>query len=83
MMRNLTMMTDLYELTMMYGYYKCGMRDKVAAFDMFYRSKTESTHYAIMAGVEQLLDYLDNLHFDDDDIEYLRSQNLFDEDFLA
>ena len=82
-MRNLTMMTDLYELTMMYGYYKCGMRDKVAAFDMFYRSKTESTHYAIMAGVEQLLDYLDNLHFSDDDIEYLRSQNLFDEDFLA
>ncbi len=81
-MRNLTMMTDLYELTMMYGYYKCGMRDKIAAFDMFYRSKTESTHYAIMAGVEQLLDYLDNLYFSDDDIEYLRGQNLFDEDFL-
>ena len=45
-MRNLTMMTDLYQLTMMYGYYKCGMRDNVATFDMFYRSKDESTHYA-------------------------------------
>ena len=57
-MRNLTMMTDLYQLTMMYGYYKCGMRDKRAAFDMFYRSKDESTHCAVMAGVEQLIDYI-------------------------
>ena len=56
--RNLTMMTDLYQLTMMYGYYKCGMRDKRAAFDMFYRSKDESTHCAVMAGVEQLIDYI-------------------------
>ena len=82
-MRNLTMMTDLYQLTMMYGYYKCGMRDKRAAFDMFYRSKDESTHCAVMAGVEQLIDYISNLHFDDADIDYLRSQKLFDEDFLA
>ena len=63
-MRNLTMMTDLYQLTMMYGYYKCGMRDKRAAFDMFYRSKDESTHCAVMAGVEQLIDYISNLHFE-------------------
>ena len=77
------MMTDLYQLTMMYGYYKCGMRDKRAAFDMFYRSKDESTHCAVMAGVEQLIDYISNLHFDDADIDYLRSQKLFDEDFLA
>ena len=82
-MRNLTMMTDLYQLTMMYGYFKCGMQDNIATFDMFYRSKTESTHYAIMAGVEQLVDYIANLHFEDDDIDYLRSQNLFDEDFLT
>lgn len=81
-MRNLTMMTDLYQLTMMYGYYKTGMRNNIATFDMFYRSKGESTHYAIMAGVEQLIDYIENLHFDDDAIAYLRDLNLFDEDFL-
>ena len=82
-MRNLTMMTDLYQLTMMYGYYKCGMRDNVATFDMFYRAKGESTHYAIMAGVEQLVDYIENLHFDEEAIEYLRSRAIFDEDFLT
>ena len=81
-MRNLTMMTDLYQLTMMYGYYKTGMRDNIATFDMFYRSKDETTHYAIMAGLEQLMDYIDNLHFDDDAIAYLRGLNIFDEDFL-
>jgi len=82
-MRNLTMLTDLYQLTMMYGYYKTGMRDNLATFDMFYRAKGESTHYAIMAGVEQLMDYIENLHFDEDAIAYLRSLNIFDEDFLA
>ena len=81
-MRNLTMMTDLYQLTMMYGYYKCGMRDNLATFDMFYRSKDATTHYAIMAGVEQLMEYIENLHFDEDAIAYLRSLNIFDEDFL-
>lgn len=81
-MRNLTMMTDLYQLTMMYGYYKCGMRDNVSTFDMFYRAKGESTHYAIMAGVEQLVEYVENLRFDDEAIEYLRSLAIFDEDFL-
>lgn len=82
-MRNLTMMTDLYQLTMMYGYYKCGMRDNVATFDMFYRSKDESTHYAIMAGLEQLMEYIENLHFGDDAIAYLRDLGIFDEDFLT
>ena len=76
------MMTDLYQLTMMYGYYKCGMRDNLATFDMFYRSKDATTHYAIMAGVEQLMEYIENLHFDEDAIAYLRSLNIFDEDFL-
>ena len=76
------MMTDLYQLTMMYGYYKCGMRDNLATFDMFYRSKDATTHYAIMAGVEQLVEYIENLHFDEDAIAYLRSLNIFDEDFL-
>ncbi len=82
-MRNLSMMTDLYQLTMMYGYYKSDMLDNKAVFDMFYRQASAVTHYAIMAGVEQLVDYINNLHFDDEDIEYLRSLNLFDEGFLA
>ncbi len=82
-MRNLTMLTDLYQLTMMYGYYKTGNRYNRATFDMFYRNKVESTHYAIMAGVEQLIDYIKNLHFGEEDIDYLRSLGIFDEDFLA
>ena len=82
-MRNLSMMTDLYQLTMMYGYYKSDMLDNRAVFDMFYRQTSAVTHYAIMAGVEQLVDYINNLHFDDEDIDYLRSLNLFDEGFLA
>ena len=81
-MRNLTLLTDLYELTMMYGYWKCGMRDNRATFDMFYRSKGDSTHYAIMAGLEQLIEYVQNLHFDEESIDYLRSLGLFDEGFL-
>ncbi len=82
-MRNLTMLTDLYQLTMMYGYYKTGMRNNLATFDMFYRSKGEGTHYAIMAGLEQLIDYFQNLRFEEEDLAYLRSLNIFDEDFLA
>ena len=81
-MRNLTMMTDLYQLTMMYGYYKCGMRDNLATFDMFYRSKDATTHYAIMAGVEQLIEYVENLHFDEAIRISIRGLNIFDEDFL-
>ena len=81
-MRNLTMMTDLYQLTMMYGYFKAGMRNNTATFDMFYRSKDESTHYAVFAGLEQLIEYLENLRFDDDALDYLRSLGIFDEDFM-
>ena len=81
-MRNLTMMTDLYQLTMMYGYYKCDMLGNRAVFDMFYRQTSEVTSYAVAAGLEQLIDYIENLHFEESDIEYLRSLNLFDEGFL-
>ena len=81
-MRNLTMMTDLYQLTMMYGYFKAGMRNNTATFDMFYRSNDESTHYAVFAGLEQLIEYLENLRFDDDALDYLRSLGIFDEDFM-
>ncbi len=82
-MRNLTMMTDLYELTMMYGYFKNNMTDRISVFDLFFRKTSENSSYAIMAGVEQLVEYIQNLHFDEDDIAYLRSLNLFDEDFLS
>lgn len=81
-MRNLTMMTDLYELTMMYGYYKHGMEKNKAVFDLFYRRRGE-LQLAVAAGLEQVIDYVNSLRFEDDDIEYLRSLNLFDEDFLT
>ena len=63
-MRNLTMLTDLYELTMMYGYWKKGMGQNRAVFDMFYRATSETTAYAIAAGLEQVIEYVNNLHFD-------------------
>lgn len=81
-MRNLTMLTDLYELTMMYGYFKKGMHKKTAVFDMFFRKPVGESSYAVMAGVEQLIELISNLHFGPEDIEYLRSLNLFDETFL-
>ncbi len=79
--RNLTMMTDLYQLTMMYGYFKKGMAKNEAVFDMFFRPLKTSS-YAMMAGLENLVYYIQNLHFTQDDVAYLRSLNLFDEDFL-
>ena len=81
MERNLTMMTDLYQLTMMYGYYKNNMTGE-AVFDLFYRKPTDNISYAIMAGLEQAVEYIQNLGFTDEDIEYLRSLSLFDEGFL-
>ncbi len=80
-MRNLTMMTDLYQLTMMYGYFHEGMTKNEAVFDVFFRPK-ENITYAVMSGLESVIDYINNLHFGEFDIDYLRSLNLFDEDFL-
>jgi len=77
------MLTDLYQLTMMYGYLKCGMSDKISVFDMFYRKNAYESAYAIAAGLEQVIDFINNLHFSDEDIAYLRSLGLFDEDFLS
>ena len=82
-MRNLTMLTDLYQLTMMYGYYKSGMADKIAVFDLFFRKTAGESAYAIAAGLEQVIDLINNLHFDEKDLNYLRSLKLFDEDFLS
>lgn len=81
LMRNLTMMTDLYQLTMMNGYFRYGKRDQVSVFDMFFRGHALQ-EYAVMAGLEQVIEYIQNLHFNREDIEYLRSLNIFDEDFL-
>ena len=80
--RNLTMMTDLYELTMMYGYYKTGLSGNKGVFDLFFRNTNSNSSYAVMAGTESLIDYIQNLHFSEEDIAYLRSLNLFDEGFL-
>jgi len=81
-MRNLSMMTDLYQLTMMYGYFKHGMTKNEGVFDLFYRPKQNIT-YAVTAGLESVIQYINNLHFSEEDLAYLRTQNLFDEDFLA
>lgn len=80
-MRNLTMMTDLYQLTMMYGYYKYNKNEK-AVFDVFFRRTGFSTNYAVVAGLEQLISYINNLSFTNEDIDYLRDLNLFDEEFF-
>jgi len=79
---NLTMLTDFYEFTMANGFLQEGFRDKVAYFDMFFRKNPDNGGFAIMAGVEQLIEYLKNLKFTEEDISYLRSKNIFDEAFL-
>ena len=79
--QNLTLLTDLYELTMMQGYYKSGENESVI-FDVFYRSNPSGSGYAIACGLEQVIDYIRNLSFSYDDIDYLRGLGIFDEDFL-
>ncbi|MCK4259248.1 MAG: nicotinate phosphoribosyltransferase [Halanaerobiales bacterium] len=81
-MRNLSMLTDFYQLTMAQGYYKNGMKDLVANFDVYYRRNPFDGGYSIFAGLEQVIEYIDNFGFYDEDIEYFRSLNTFDEDFL-
>lgn len=78
---NLTLLTDFYQLTMMQGYFKNKREEKVI-FDAFYRKNPSGNGFAICAGLDQVIDYIKGLHFDYDDISYLRSLNMFDEDFL-
>ena len=78
---NLTMLTDFYEITMANGYFMNGFQDKIAYFDMFFRKIPDGGGYAIMCGVQQLIEYLERLRFTDEDIEFLRSKNIFDEGF--
>lgn len=80
--RNLTMLVDFYELTMGNGYFQDGLKDKIAYFDMFFRRVPDGGGYCIMAGVEQLIEYLSNLKFTKDDIQYLKERNLFSEEFI-
>ena len=80
--RNLTMLCDFYELTMGNGYFVSGMQDKIVYFDAFYRQNPDNGGFAVVAGLEQIVEYINNLHFDDDDIAYLRSKNCFSEEFL-
>lgn len=79
---NMTMLCDFYELTMGNGYFKAGYQDRITYFDVFFRNVPDNGGFAICAGLDQLIDYIQNLHFDEEDIAYLRSKNLFCEEFL-
>ena len=79
---NLAMLCDFYEFTMANGYYKNGFDKTVAYFDVFFRSVPDNGGFAIVAGLEQVIEYIKELHFNDEDIEYLRSKGVFDEAFL-
>ena len=70
--RNLSMLCDFYELTMGNGYFKKGFQNKIAYFDVFFRTVPDGGGYAIAAGLEQIVSYIENLHFDDEDIAFLR-----------
>lgn len=80
--RNLSMLMDFYELTMANGYFVRGCKDQWAVFDMFYRSNPDNGGFVISAGLEQFIDYIEDLHFTEEDIDYLRSRKMFDEGFL-
>jgi len=79
---NMTMLCDFYELTMSNGYFKYGYKDRIVYFDVFYRSVPDGGGFAIAAGLEQVVEYIQNLHFAPEDIEYLRGRGLFSEEFL-
>ncbi len=79
---NTSMLCDFYELTMGNGYFQKGFRDKITYFDVFFRRIPDGGGFAIAAGLEQLVEYIQNLHFSEEDIAYLRNRGIFDEDFL-
>lgn len=79
---NMTMLCDFYELTMSNGYFRNGMKDRICYFDVFYRNVPDGGGFAIAAGLEQVIEYIRDLHFSDEDIEYLRNRKMFSEEFL-
>ncbi len=79
--RNLTLLTDLYQLTMMDGYYRQGRKEEIAVFDLFFRQNGIIT-YSLAAGLEQAVDYILNINFGEEEINYLRSLNIFSEEFI-
>ena len=79
---NYTLLCDFYELTMANGYFISGKGDEISYFDVFFRRVPDGGGYAIAAGLEQVIDYISNLHFSEEDLDFLRSKNLFSEDFL-
>ena len=79
---NMTMLCDFYELTMGNGYFQNGMKDRITYFDVFFRRVPDQGGFAIAAGLEQVVEYIQDLHFDASDIEYLRGRNIFAEEFL-
>ncbi|MCI8646170.1 MAG: nicotinate phosphoribosyltransferase [Firmicutes bacterium] len=79
---NLTMLTDFYEITMANGYFESGMAEDIAYFDMFFRQIPDNGGYAVMAGLEQVINYLENLNFTDEDIEFLKEKHMFSNAFL-
>ncbi|WP_311562292.1 nicotinate phosphoribosyltransferase [Peptoniphilus duerdenii] len=79
---NLTLLCDFYEFAMANGYFEAGMGEKIVYFDMFYRTVPDNASYSIIAGLEQVIDYIENLHFSDEDIDFLRTKKIFHEDFL-
>jgi nicotinate phosphoribosyltransferase len=80
--RKLSMLMDFYELTMANGYFSNGMKDEIVYFDMFFRKNPDEAGFSIIAGLEQVIEYINELKFSDEDIEFLRSKNLFKEEFL-
>ena len=80
--RNLTLLTDFYELTMMQGYFKQKDANETVVFDAFYRNNPDGNGYSICAGLEQVIEYVENLHFEQEDVDYLRTTGMFEEDFL-
>ena len=79
---NMTMLCDFYELTMGNGYFQTGLTDRICYFDVFYRAVPDQGGFAIAAGLAQVVEYIENLHFDEEDIAYLRSKDCFSEEFL-
>ena len=82
-MRNLTLLTDLYQLTMLNGYFEKNVHEDIVVFDMFFRKNACKSGYTIVCGIEQFVEYINNIHFSDEDLEYLKSLELFSDNFLT